>query len=162
MNSRFQLHEFTISTSRIQLHKFTNSTSQIQLHKFTNLTSRIHEFNFMNSTSGIQLLNSWSWIREFVKLKLWIPEVEIMNSWSWNLELMKLKCHYWSLVHYSQPTFHCNQPLLTLPASRCLINSRATFMVGKMPKKMFPSCRTMLLGTWIGLKKQMQRFLGRG
>ena len=49
MNSRFQLHEFTISTSRIHDFNFTNSTSGIQLHEFTNSTSRIHEFNFMNS-----------------------------------------------------------------------------------------------------------------
>ena len=63
MNSRFQLHEFTISTSRIHDFNFTNSTSRIhefnftnsriQLHEFTNSISRIplHEFNFTNSTS---------------------------------------------------------------------------------------------------------------
>ena len=37
-NSRFQLHEFTISTSRINDFNFTNSSSRIQLHEFTNST----------------------------------------------------------------------------------------------------------------------------
>ena len=99
-NSRFQLHEFTISTSRIHDFNFTNSTSRIhefnftnsriQLHEFTNSISRIplHESNFMNSriqlqeftnsTSRIQLLNSWSWIREFVKWNSWIHEVDVV------------------------------------------------------------------------------------
>ena len=95
MHSRIQLHEFNFMNSRIQLHEFTNSTSRmhefnftnsrIQLHEFnhefTNSTSRIHEFNFTNSTSRIQLLNSWSWIREaeFVKLNSWIRELEFMK-----------------------------------------------------------------------------------
>ena len=56
-NSRFQLHEFTISTSRIHDFNFTNSTSRIQLHEFTNSTSRIHEFNFMNSRIQLHEFN---------------------------------------------------------------------------------------------------------
>ena len=86
--SRIQLHEFTNSTSRIHDFNFTNSTSRIQLHEFTNSTSRIllHEF-----TNEVEFVNSWSWIREFVKLKSWIREVEIVNSWSWNREFVKLK-----------------------------------------------------------------------
>jgi hypothetical protein len=93
MNSRFQLHEFTISTSwiqdfnfmnsRFQLHEFTMSTSWIhnfifmnsrfQLHEFTKLSTIIHNFIFTNSTS-------WSWNREFIKLKSWITSVENGNS----------------------------------------------------------------------------------
>jgi hypothetical protein len=39
----------------------------------------------------VMKLNSWSWNREFMKLKLWIREVEIVNSRSWNREFMKFK-----------------------------------------------------------------------
>jgi hypothetical protein len=63
-NSRFHLHEFTISTSRNHDHK-------------------------------VEIVNSWSWNRnfvnfacwkrEFTQLKFWIQEDEIVNSWSWNV-----------------------------------------------------------------------------
>jgi hypothetical protein len=56
--------------------------SLFHLNEFPISTSRIHEGEFVNS---------WSWNREFVKLKSWIYEVKIVNSWSWNREFMKLK-----------------------------------------------------------------------
>jgi hypothetical protein len=62
MNSRFHLHEFSISIS--QVHDF----NWFQLHEFT-------------------ISTSWSWNREFVKLKSWIREVVIVNSRSWIREV---------------------------------------------------------------------------
>ena len=77
--NRFQVHEFTISTSRIhdfnftksriQLHEFTNSTS----HKFTNSTSRIHEFNFKNSILRIHEFN-------FTNSRFQLHEFNFINS----------------------------------------------------------------------------------
>ena len=83
MNSRFQLHEFTISTSRIHDFNFTNSTSRIQLHEFTNSTSRIHEFNFMNSRiqfHEFHFTNSTSRIHEFNFMNSRIQLHEFPNS----------------------------------------------------------------------------------
>ena len=106
INSRFQLHEFTISASRIHEFNFTNSRFQLHEFNFTNSTSRIHEFHFTNSriqlheftnsTSRIQLhefhfMNSRIQLHEFTnstsRIQLlnswsWIREVEFVNSWS--------------------------------------------------------------------------------
>jgi hypothetical protein len=76
-NSWFQLNEFMISFSQKMI-----SASQIHDFIFTSSTSQIHVFN--SWIHDYDLMNSWSWNCEFMKLKLW-------NSWSWNDEFVKLK-----------------------------------------------------------------------
>ena len=92
-NSRFQLREFTISTSRI--HEFTNSALRIQLHEFTISTVEfVVEFERLNSWfREVEFANSWSRIREFVKLNSLSGEVEFtnLNSWGRIREFVKLK-----------------------------------------------------------------------
>ena len=121
INSRFQLHEFTISTSRIRDFNFTNSRipefnfmnsiSRIHEFNFTNSASRIHEFNFPNSriqlhefnfpNSRIQLhefTNSTSRIQlhEFNhEFSCWIREVEFVNSWRGIREVEFVKLNSW-------------------------------------------------------------------
>ena len=97
-NSRFQLHEFTISTSRIHDFNFTNSTSQIQLNEYTNSTSRIHEFRFTNSTSRIQL-------HEFTISTSWIHDFNFTNSISWIREFSTSRIHEFSFTN-SQIQLH--------------------------------------------------------
>ena len=41
-------------------------------------------------------LKSWSWNREFLKLKSWIYEVETVNYWSWKREFTKLNSWSWN------------------------------------------------------------------
>jgi hypothetical protein len=81
MNSRLQLHEFSISTSRIhnfhfmnswfQLQEFTISTSWIHDFNITNSISWIHDFNFVNSQFQFHEFT----IRKFKKLKTGIHGV---------------------------------------------------------------------------------------
>ena len=68
-----------------------------------NSWSWIREFVKLNSCEFVKL-NSWSWIREFVKLKSWIREVEFVNSWSWNREFVKLK-PWINVVEMTLPVF---------------------------------------------------------
>ena len=89
-----------------------------------NSWSWIREFMKLNSWSWIrevEFVNSWSRIREFVKLKSRIREIEIVNSWSWNLELMKLKCHCRSFILWCNGLLQCiviRKPMITEVSSR--------------------------------------------
>jgi hypothetical protein len=86
MNYEFQLHEFIISTSWIYDFNFMNS--RFQLHELTVLTSRIHDFTFTNLRfHEVEIVNSWSLKRKFVKLKSWIHEEEFIKLKSWILNV---------------------------------------------------------------------------
>jgi hypothetical protein len=74
MNSRFQLHEYTISISWSWNCEFMKLNSWSWNREFMKLKSWIHE---------VKIVNSLSWNCKFVKLKSGIHEDEIGNSWSW-------------------------------------------------------------------------------
>jgi hypothetical protein len=97
-NSRFQLHEFTISTSEIQLYefkvfrslfqlgKFYNFSfvfSQFQLHELNIATTRIQDFNITITVSLIHVF-MFHVFHNFncTNSRLNLHEVEILNSWS--------------------------------------------------------------------------------
>jgi hypothetical protein len=131
MNSRFHLHEFTILTSWIHVFNIRLSrNSRSWNRKFPISNSRVKGFNFIVTSwswnrefmklklwiRAVEIVNSWSWHRKFVKLKSWIHEVEIVNSWSWTLnsyrwnrEFMKLKCP--TDLSYYIPENHCKNAL---------------------------------------------------
>ena len=174
INSRFQLHEFTISTSQIHGFNFTNSTSRIQL---LNSWSWIHEVVFVNS---------WSWIREFVKLKSWnrevefmirkvefmsswswIREVEIVNWWSWNREFVKLKI-WINEVEMPLPVFRTWLSIHIPSGFPIMINRPLTYYTNDRnhPRLLFePVDANVLKLLWfciqMGIKYQSSLFLYR-
>jgi hypothetical protein len=64
------IHIFNIRNS--QIHDFSFMNSRFQLHELTISASWIHDFNFTNSRlKRHEFMISWRWNREFVKMKSW-------------------------------------------------------------------------------------------
>jgi hypothetical protein len=147
MNSRFHLRELTIITSWIHvstygIQEFTISTSRIRdlrfmnswfhLHKFTILISRIQFREYTISISRVKTvysrrwnLNSWSWNREFMKLKSWIREIEMSLPVFRNYLLWVLVPSDVS-VENTPPT-----PSSPCPYYVCLVNASVFFSAPK-------------------------------
>jgi hypothetical protein len=93
-NSRFQFHEFTWSWNRefvIKLKSLKSWISTVNYFMFTHIYTTCIKREFVKLKSlirEVEIANSWSWNREFVKLKWWIHKVEL---WWWNCEFMKRK-----------------------------------------------------------------------
>jgi hypothetical protein len=127
ISSRFQLHEFTISTqefsiyftnSRFQLHEFTISSAQII---FAISTSWIHDANFTNS---------WFHNPNFTDSALWIHNFNFIN---WNHEFAKLKAWYQDVptsLSYSDISY-MNSSIICHSYHMLMTNDRIRFVTNK-------------------------------